>query len=244
MRTTRSLLSLGAVAVCASLLTAQAPPRSALVTISGTVLDDAKTPLASAELGLALAGLAPASARSGDDGHFEFVAVPLTPGSITVRRLGYRAQTVTLDLKKIGAGEPLIFALETVATEVRPVSIESSGGKMAEFYDHKAQSKFGHFFDRSDIERINPRVVSELFRTVPGASMSAGQGTGNRLLLRGCRPRVWVNGVRTQNAEVDDVATPSEVEGIEVYPSWAGTPAQYMDREDRACGTVLVWTRR
>src|SRR5438045_8847616 len=153
MRTTRSLLSLGAVAVCASLLTAQAPPRSALVTISGTVLDDAKTPLASAELGLALAGLAPASARSGDDGHFEFVRVPLTPGSITVRRLGYRAQTVTLDLKKIGAGEPLIFALDTVATEVRPVSIASSRGRLDVFYDHQAPPQFSPFLHPTDMHR-------------------------------------------------------------------------------------------
>jgi hypothetical protein len=241
MRISRYLTSVGCLLASATLLTAQTP--SGVVTISGTVFDDAKAPLASAEIGLTLDGRAPSSARSGKDGHFEFVGVPLTPGSITVRRLGYRAQTRTLDLKKIRAGEPLILALETVATEVDPVTIESSSGRLAEFYDHKAQSKFGHFFDRADIERINPRVVSELFRTVPGASMSAGQGTGNRLLLRGCRPRVWVNGVRTQNAEVDEVAMPSEVEGIEVYPSWAGTPAQYMDREDRGCGTVLVWTR-
>jgi hypothetical protein len=242
MRISPYLAFAGLLMVTATLLAAQTP--SAVVTISGTVIDDAKAPLASAEIGLNLDGRAPTSARSGKDGHFEFVGVPLTPGSITVRRLGYRAQRLTLDLKKVGAGEPLLLALETVATEVDPVTVESASGRLAEFLDHKAQSKFGHFFDRSDIERINPRVVSELFRTVPGASMSAGQGTGNRLLLRGCRPRVWVNGVRTQNAEVDDVAMPSEVEGIEVYPSWAGTPAQYMDREDRACGTVLVWTRQ
>jgi hypothetical protein len=217
---------------------------SQLVTIRGTVVDDARAPVASAELGLNLAGRAPATTRTAADGRFEFSNIPLTPGEITVRRLGYKAQTLTLDLKKVAAGTLVTFALETIATEVDPVTVVSSNGRMAEFYDHKNQSKFGHFFERSDIERLNPRVVSELFRTVPGASMSAGPGVGNRLLLRGCKPLVWVNGVRTQNAEVDDLAAPSEVEGIEVYPSWAGTPAQYMDRENRACGTVIVWTRR
>jgi Carboxypeptidase regulatory-like domain/TonB-dependent Receptor Plug Domain len=238
------LTSLAAMFVIAvpSLYAQQAAAR--LVTIHGTVVDDAREPVASAELGLNLVGTGALTTRTARDGKFEFTNVPLAAGSITVRRLGYRAQTLTLDLEKVAAGTQLTFALETIATEVDPVTVQSSNGRLSEFYDHKNQNKFGHFFDRSDIDRQNPRVVSELFRTVPGASMSAGQGTGNQLLLRGCRPLVWVNGVRTQNLEVDDVAAPSEVEGIEVYPSWAGTPGQYMDRENRACGTVIIWTRR
>src|SRR3954470_3215011 len=159
-----------------------------LVTIRGTVVDDSRAPIASAELGLNLVGRGPLTARTARDGKFEFTDVPLAAGSITVRRLGYRAQTLTLDLQKVAAGADLTFALETIATEVDPVTVESSNGRLSEFYDHKTQNKFGHFFERSDIERQNPRVISELFRSVPGASMSAGQGTGNQLLLRGCRP--------------------------------------------------------
>jgi hypothetical protein len=225
-----------------SLFAQQAASR--LVTIRGTVVDDSRAPVASAELGLNLTGRGLSTTRTGSDGKFEFSDVPLLAGSLSVRRLGYKAQTLTLDLEKVAGGTPLTLALETIATDVDPVTVISTNGRLAEFYEHKNQSKFGHFFDRNDIDRLNPRVISELFRTVPGASMSAGQGVGNELLLRGCKPLVWVNGVRTQNSQVDDLAAPSEIEGIEVYPSWAGTPAQYMDRENRACGTVIIWTRR
>src|SRR3954470_22452409 len=103
MRVRPYLSFAGLLMVTATLLAAQAP--SAVVTINGTVIDDAKAPLASAEIGLSLDGRAPASARSDKDGHFEFVGVLLAPGSITVRRLGYRAQRLTLDLKKVKAGE-------------------------------------------------------------------------------------------------------------------------------------------
>jgi hypothetical protein len=127
---------------------------------------------------------------------------------------------------------------------VDPVIVDADGGRMQEFQDHRRTSSFGHFFDQKDIQKLSPRFVSDLFRGVPGATLQTGSGIGNKVKLRECTPRVWVNGVRTVNAEIDEVARPSEVEGIEIYPSWAGTPPQYMDRENRACGTVVIWTRR
>ena len=215
-----------------------------LVTIAGTVVDDEHSPVASAEVGLTLTGRTPLFVRSDNAGHFTFADVPLGPGSISVRRLGYHARTISLDMVKINAGEPMELALETTASTVEPVVIDATMGRMNEFTDHRNNSSFGHFFDQSDIQKIKPRFVSELFRTVPGATIQVSSGIGNTVKLRGCRPRIWVNGVRTVNSEVDEVAAPSEIDGIEIYPSWAGTPAQYMDRENRACGTIVIWTRR
>lgn len=224
---------------------AQSPPNAQKpVTIQGIVVDDSQSPVEGAEVGLKLGAHLPVFARSGTDGRFTFGTVSLAPGTITVRRLGYRVRTITLDLVKLRAAEPLELALETVATDVEPVIVDASGGRMAEFQDHRQQSIFGRFFDQKDIQKLSPRFVSDLFRNVPGATVQTGSGFGNSVRLRGCKPRIWVNGVKTQDAEIDEVARPSEVDGIEIYPSWAGTPPQYMDRENRACGTVVLWTRR
>jgi hypothetical protein len=246
MRSVGPLLVLGFLAFASPLSAgAQTPQtRAKLVSIAGVVVDDSHDPVGSAEVGLKLGGSEPLLVRTGADGRFQFSDVALTPGSITVRRLGYRARTVTLDMMKVGAGTPLELDLETVAADVDPVVVDASGGKMQEFQDHRAQSSFGYFFDQKDIQKISPRFVSELFRKVPGASIQAAAGIGNKVKLRECTPRIWVNGVKTANAEVDDVARPSEIDGIEIYPSWAGTPPQYMDRETHACGTVVIWTRR
>jgi carboxypeptidase family protein/TonB-dependent receptor-like protein len=222
---------------------AQSPGPSKFVTLEGIVVDGAESPLADAQLSLKPYGLATRSARSGKDGRFSFDAVPVGTGSITVKRLGYKLRTMPVDVS--ASNNPsLEVSLEEVAEELDPVSVDATSGRMAEFTNHRENSSFGHFFDQADIQKIAPRFLSELFRGIPGAQVSVGSGVGNRVTLRGCRPRIWVNGVRTVNTEVDELAAPSEVDGIEIYPSMAGTPAQYMDRENRACGTVVMWTRR
>jgi hypothetical protein len=236
-----SLLACLALAL-PSFSAAQPSAPTRLVTLEGIVVDDSKAPVPDAQLSLKPFGQITRSARSGNDGRFSFDAVPLGEGSITVKRLGYKART--LPIAVTGANPSLEVAVEEVASDLDPVVVDASGGRMAEFQNHRQTSSFGHFFDQKDIQKLSPRFASDLFRAVPGASVETGSGIGNTVKLRGCRPRIWVNGVRTVNSEIDEVARPSEIDGIEVYPSWAGTPAQYMDRENRACGTIIIWTRR
>jgi hypothetical protein len=237
-----SLLSCLAVAAMSS-LAAQSPGPAKLATVEGIVIDGEKTPIKDAQLSLKPFGQVARLARSGNDGRFSFDAVPVGSGSITVKRMGYRLRTLPIDITSSGSPS-LELALEEIAADLDPVTVDASNGRMVEFTDHRQNSSFGHFFDQRDIQKIAPRFLSELFRNIPGATVSVASGIGNKVLLRGCKPRIWVNGVRTVNTEVDDLAAPSEVDGIEIYPSMAGTPAQYMDRENRACGTVVLWTRR
>jgi hypothetical protein len=213
------------------------------ITLNGIVVDAEKAPIADAELSLKPFGQTARSVRSGTDGHFSFDGLPAGEGSMTIRRLGYRQRIMPVDVVA-GTSAQMEVSLDQIAEDLDDVTIDASSGRMAEFTNHRQNSSFGHFFDQHDIQKIAPRFTSELFRSVPGATVQVASGIGNRVLLRGCKPRVWVNGVRTVNTEVDEVAAPSEIDGIEIYPSMAGTPSQYMDRENRACGTVIIWTRR
>jgi hypothetical protein len=243
MRRGTSLVFLGCLIVSASRLAAQDRPAAKPVTIEG-VVSEGDTPVSSAEVGLTLDGMKQVFVRSGSDGRFAFSGVPLGPGKIMVRRLGYRARTITLDMVKVRAGEPLKIDLESTASEMDTVTVEAMKGRMEEFYNHKNKISFGYFIDQPEIRKRAPRYVSELFRTIPGARIQVSRRIGNTVTLRGCQPRIWVDGVRTQDTELDEVANVDEVAAIEVYPSWAGTPPQYMDRESRACGTIIIWSRR
>src|SRR6266853_1702349 len=107
LRSRRSLVLLGCLVVSASRLAAQDRPAAKLVTIQGIVVDDDHAPVPSAEVGLTLNGMKPVLVRSGNDGRFTFSDVPLVPGKLTIRRMGYRVRTITLDMFKVGAGEPL-----------------------------------------------------------------------------------------------------------------------------------------
>jgi hypothetical protein len=243
MRCGKALVLLGCLILSGSPLAAQAQPAAKLVTIEGVVVEGTD-PVPSAEVGLTLNGMKQVLVRSGTDGRFTFSDVPLGPGKLSVRRMGYRARSLPLDLVKIGAGQPVRIDLESLANEMDTVTVEAMKGRMEEFYNHKANSSFGYFIDQPEITKRAPRFVSELFRTIPGARIQVSHRIGNTVTLRGCQPRIWVDGVRTQDTELDEVANVDEVAALEVYPSWAGTPPQYMDRETRACGTIIVWSRR
>lgn len=244
MRTNSLFLWLSALLVSVSVAAAQDQPSRKVVNIEGIVVDDAHEPIPNAEIGLTLDGVPTVFVRAGNDGKFEFSNVALGPGKLTARRLGYHVRTIPIDMFKVSSGKPLEIDLETLVTEMDPVTVDAMGGRMEEFYFHKATNNFGYYIDEPEIKKRAPRFLSELFRTIPGARVQVSRRIGNTITLRGCQPRIWVDGVRMQDSELDEVANVEEVQAIEIYPSLAGTPPQYMDRETRACGTIVVWSRR
>ena len=146
--------------------------------------------------------------------------------SITVRRLGYLQRKLEFDLNAGTTKEPLEILLTPVATDVEAVTIEGATGRLQAFNERRVRNNFGYFFDQNDIRRKSPRYVSELFRAIPGARLQASRRTGNVLELRNCTPRIWIDGVRADNSEIDELISPSEIGGIEIYPSFAGVPAR------------------
>jgi hypothetical protein len=54
---------------------------------------------------------------------------------------------------------------------------------------------------------------------------------------------VRVDDQRVPGAELDEVVSPSDIAAMEFYSSAAGIPAQYVERGNRLCGLILVWTK-
>lgn len=247
MRTRDTLFVIGALTMlpASSLrlmaqLQAQSPAR---YEIAGVILDEGKEPVPSAEVALMRQGEASRLMRSGTDGRFSFTNVRPGPIALTVRRIGYKATSVDVDASAVGVTPPVEIELEEVASDIDVVIVEGSKGHLKEFYDHKATNNFGKFFEQKDIQRLARSYASEVLRSVPGATLEASERTGNRVLLRGCKPTIWVDGTRAPGADIDEVARPSDIAGMEVYPSWAGLPIQYQDRDNRMCGVIVLWTR-
>jgi hypothetical protein len=212
-------------------------------TLSGFVHDDAQAPVANAELKLERRGNAPRLVRTGSDGRFDFDGVQAGDVSLSVRRMGYRAATRALKVDRESASKTHEFALVTAATDVAPVVVEGENDRLREFYERRQNNSFGKYFDGAEIRRRDPRLLSDILRTIPGAAISSANRVQNRILLRGCRPTIWENGMKVFGAELDDAANPSDIAGMEVYLSWAGLPPQYQDRENPGCGVIILWTR-
>jgi hypothetical protein len=210
--------------------------------VTGIVVDAQRTPLASVEITLKREGEENRVVSSGDDGRFAFSNVRAGAVTLMARRLGYAAKSIDLRVPNPNASSKLEVVLDAIPSELASVVVEESKQHLAEFYDRKANSNFAKFFDQKDIKKRNPLYVSDLLRSVAGATISSN-GAGNQILLRGCKPMVWVDGMRAPGAELDEVARPSDIAGLEVYPSNAGLPAGYQDRNNRMCGAIIVWTR-
>lgn len=242
------ILALILAAAVSARLAAQrpSPPRPAADhVLRGIVTDTAGQPIEAAEVLLFDATDGVRTVRSELDGRFEFRGLRAVPVAVRARRLGYRAQGGPVRLRPDTA-PLLIFVLRVVPTEIDGIVVRDrandSKGRLTEFYEHKRQSRFGYFFERADIERRGPAHVSDLLRRLRGVQLSPVGSVGNRVLLRGCRPMVWLNGLRVPDAEVDEVAHPDEVEAVEVYVSMMGMPARLIDLAGK-CGAVVIWTR-
>jgi hypothetical protein len=211
-------------------------------TVSGVVKDLGGVPVGDVEIGVIRGERLQQFVTSAADGTFLLSGLPAGIVPLRIRRLGYAIQFMDVD-SRTPAATSLEIVLKAVASELDEVTIDANDRRLNAFYERKQQrASFARFLEQSEILRLGARNSSDLFRTMPGVVISTSTG-GNIIRVRGCQPMVWVDGQRVPGAELDEVIKPSEIAAIEFYPSNAGVPAQYTERGNRLCGSMLVWTR-
>lgn len=213
--------------------------------VSGIVSDAGGTGVEKAEVTLFSGKASLQAVTTGADGRFVLGSFPSGNATLRIRRLGYVEQNVKISIGDAGQPTALQVVLQELPQKLEEVLVKSDEeGRLREFYDHKSKrNNFGRYFDRAEIRKQNPSYASELLRTVPGVQVQSSSIGGNNIRMRGCRPLVWVDGQRIPGAELDEVARPADIAGLEVYSSNAGIPAEYMDRNNGACGIIVVWTK-
>jgi hypothetical protein len=241
----RARFFLPAAALVATTLEGQEPRAAAASepAVSGVVRDAAGSPIPQVEVGIIRGERLQQFVVTAADGKFLLTGVASGLVPLRVRRIGYAMQFFDVDTR-IPSSRSLDIVLTTVANELEEVVVSGSDiSKLRAFYERKQQrGSFAKFLDQDEIRKLGPIHPSDLFRTVPGISIRAAPG-GNTIRIRGCQPMVWLDGQKVPGAELDEIIQPSEIAAIEFYPSSAGIPAQYLERQNRLCGMVLVWTR-
>lgn len=234
-----------AIALMAASLEGQDVRRVAVVdpVVSGIVRDVGGAPIPDVEIGIVRGERLQQFVTTTPDGKFLFSGVSAGVVPLRIRRLGYAIQFLEVDSRETSASR-LEIVLKEVAGTLDEVMIPAHETRLRGFYDRRQQrATFGRFLDQDEIHRLGARYSSDLFRSVPGVSVGTGSGGGNTIRIRGCQPMVWMDGQRVYGAELDEVIQPGEIAAIEFYPSNAGVPAQFLERGNRLCGAVLVWTR-
>lgn len=239
-------LFLPAAALVATTLQAQEARtvRGSEPMVAGVVRDVDGVPISDVEVGIVAGGRLQPFVTTAADGKFLLTGVARGMVPLRIRRLGYAMKSFDVDTR-VPSSATLEIVLKTVASELEEVTIAANEqARLREFFEHRQQrASFGRFFLQHEIRRLGPTNPSDLFRSVPGVVLSTASSAGNVLRIRGCQPMVWIDGQRVPGAELDEVIHPSEIAAIEFYPSNAGIPAQYLERGNRLCGSVLVWTR-
>ncbi|MBW3656805.1 MAG: TonB-dependent receptor, partial [Gemmatimonadetes bacterium] len=201
------------------------------------------------------------------DGRGGLRVAGLGAGTYTVRvtHHGYEAYVGEVRVGPDGLGGhearlvPRAVTLAEVSVERRP---GPRTGFLQRFYD-RAERGGGSYFTREQIDRMDPRRVTDLFRLLPGllvAQTPGGEGLmrvdGNAARLEGartgppgglveCPVLYFIDGTPVQvmpGGSIDHEIRPSEIEGIEVYRRATTAPPEFR-RPGANCGIVLIWKR-
>jgi hypothetical protein len=214
--------------------------------VTGTVAATGGDPVAAAEVALMARDTVLRRTHTDDNGRFMLDSLASPHVVLRVRRLGFQPKRINVDIARDAHKATVFVTLETVAGSLAAVHVEGASDdideKLRGFYQRQQSDHFGHFLDEKAIEEIHPVQTSDALRGVPGVVVRPARGPGNTVRIRGCMPLVWVDGLRSKGAEVDEVSRGSDVAAIEVYSSPAGVPAEYLDRTN-SCATILIWLK-
>lgn len=219
---------------------ASAQTRPATAVIDGVVTDTTLTPLAEATA--AILGTR-VRVVTGANGHFRIVSLRAGRYIVVVNRLGYAPASLTVQVTEGDTLRPA-FALEPVAATLDPVNVAAMPrrlGRLEEFEDRR-RFGFGQFMTRAEIEKRNALFVADLLRTFQGVAI----GKPSMNSRAGCPFQFFINGVAIPSPKLEeDLPTPKDLAGIEVFTSAGTIPPQYKTYSGRGgfCGVILLWTK-
>lgn len=236
------------------------------VAVRGTVLDEASDAPLEGVVIAAMDSFGDVLVRRTTDaaGEFTFTVKDRAGVRLRARRIGYR-EVNTPFLSFEGRDLHVVeLRMDTEAVPLAPLTVVARSRRLERSpvlsdFDRRAESGFGWYFTRDEIEEIAPTLVSDLLARVPGVRLESSGGSNLRRTLTmarssvgpgggRCPAQIFLDGrlVTRSNAiefPVDDLVTPEAVEGIEVYRGLSTVPPEFLTPSSR-CGVVAIWTRR
>lgn len=191
---------------------------------------------------------------TGDGGNFRFAAVTAGWAQVIVRRLGFRPETLTVEVPQ-PAGGRVVVPLQRVSQALSTVVVRATvaRGPFAAFERRRA-SGFGRFVTRADIERRRPQHTTDMLRNVPGVTIERSDAGTSLPRFRNatvgftgapCYPVFWLDGTPLGPSLDLDALSPGAIEGMELYSGIATVPAALRaGSTPGTCGVVAVWTRQ
>lgn len=222
--------------------------------IDGVVTDSALAPLGDATVSLLGSSL---RVVTGENGRFRVRDMQPSTYVLIVRRIGYEAALLNVQLAAGDTARPS-FALLRSTTRLDTIVVKGARltPAMQEF-EARRKLGFGQFMTQKEIENRHVEGLQDLLALFNGVQMLPGTWPTSRRMnaIRECPYEVYLDGVKLPRptsarvggagpSNIDYVAFPTELAGIEVYNGPAEIPVQYKATSGGGfCGVILLWTR-
>lgn len=182
---------------------------------------------------------------------------------VQVQRVGFQAAEIAPTAAALVDGVVLV-TMKQDPLSLPNLHVQGRAGvrtqALKDFY-RRAETGAGRYFTRADIDRLRPRSVNDLFRSLPNMRMTpSSTGFDEKPQFAGDAPSLfsdikgkkgecpilyYLDGVPfepTHDGAIGIDVRPQELEGIEVYRSRSAAPAKYA-RGVSVCGVILLWKR-
>jgi hypothetical protein len=221
------------------------------VTISGIVRDTLGRPLAGAEVRAGVEG-ASASAITRADGSFLLYGLAPDSAQLSVRRIGYQALDVPLDLEyKAGLRvelairlTPVTVTLGTVIVEGRRMNLEL----MKQGFYQRQKLGMGKLFDPEYLEHFGGTLPG-LLHGVPGLTIERDRNRRaqayGKFGATPCAMNVFLDGQFIPWATevgIDEIAGARDILAVEVYPRPVEVPANFGGIRTSATARTAIQT--
>jgi hypothetical protein len=214
--------------------------------ITGKVVDKKGAPLSGARVMLQGGGTV---AISRPNGEFTLDSLPSGTQAIQVRKLGYAASEVPVELSANAPAKTTVVLGDFVPT-LATMKVEAARDKaLADIgYLSRKQTGMGFFMDGDQINHAS-LAFSDVMRMAPGLRIvPSGDGrtsviTDSRSAGNGC-VNYYVDGTLWQTmtaGDIDEFVRPDELVAVEVYHG-SSTPPQYTPAGQSGCATIVAWT--
>jgi len=204
--------------------------------VSGVVHNDKGKPVVNAQVSVPGTGV---DGRTAETGTFQLGGLPSGTQTVEVRAIGFEPKRVAVDLTRDRL-TTLDVLLDHPVQTLDAVKIYGKGNAAMAEFQRRLKAGWGHILTPADIARRGALQATDLFRTMPGVRVAQGRGFSNTILVRGCKPTVYLNGMRMDDdaaSDIDMLVNPSELTAVEVYTA-ASRPAEFFGN---SCGSVVLW---
>lgn len=238
-------------------VTTSAATSQELGILAGRVIGANDRPVASAQVRLIGSD---SIVLTDDDGQFRLTR--LIPGAQTleVRMLGYRRALAAVEIEAgLTRTVQITLVTQPIALQLVEVTEEWAMSPGLRGFHERRERGGGHFFTREQIARMQPRVVTDILRRVPGVQIHAvsgpyetsyiirmGRATGG-MGSRPCPVLFYVNGSPfplTSDLAINQFFAPDDIEAVEVYTGTSRIPPELSSNmHNSRCGVIAIWTK-